>query len=167
MTDAIKKALSELDPKNTRHWMEDGLPKVAVVAAKSGIPDLTREQINEVAPLFNRQSAESNLEPKVGEISPEPEVVAPEAKVLEVAKVDEVPSELTDLETAVAQADAKIADLVALITNAQLEKDRAVMARDALLTKQASLKNPQQNQLDIMHYLESQKNLRLARIARK
>lgn len=52
--DRILTALKGLDPANDEHWTSEKQPKVDVVAQLSGLPSVTRAQINEVAAEFRR-----------------------------------------------------------------------------------------------------------------
>ncbi len=53
----IGDAIRKLDVMNTEHWTQAGLPSVATVAELSGIPTVTRKDIESVAPGFNRDKA--------------------------------------------------------------------------------------------------------------
>jgi hypothetical protein len=57
MKDQIIHALRGLDPLNENHWTGQGLARVDVVAGMARLPDLTRKDIAEVAPGFNRDMA--------------------------------------------------------------------------------------------------------------
>ncbi len=50
----IKEALQKLDPKNDDHWTSDGLPLVSVMTELTGNDVLTRQQITDANPEFNR-----------------------------------------------------------------------------------------------------------------
>ncbi|MEG0322883.1 MAG: hypothetical protein RR619_02725 [Raoultibacter sp.] len=62
----IVEALKQLDTSNDNHWTADGFPKMEFMKFKTGIPDLTRADINEAAPEFCRSNPVVN-EPEVKE----------------------------------------------------------------------------------------------------
>lgn len=50
-------ALKQLDPNDDEHWTADGKPKMTAVEALMGRSDITRAQVNEALPGFNREAA--------------------------------------------------------------------------------------------------------------
>jgi len=56
MSEAIKKALLELDRNNDDNWTADGLPRLDVVKQIAGDPTVSREKINSILPGFTRTS---------------------------------------------------------------------------------------------------------------
>jgi hypothetical protein len=54
---SIVETLKHLDPKNDEQWTAQGLPRVEAVASLLGVEDLTRKEITEAAPDFNREVA--------------------------------------------------------------------------------------------------------------
>lgn len=50
-------ALKALDPTADEHWTDAGLPRVDAVATASGIPAVTRKDIENAVPGWNRESA--------------------------------------------------------------------------------------------------------------
>jgi hypothetical protein len=59
MSEAIKEALQKLDPEDDEVWTQIGLPRVEVVARLSGLLQLTRAELTDAAPDFNRETARS------------------------------------------------------------------------------------------------------------
>jgi len=57
MDEAIKAALSKLDPANDEHWTSGGLPSMPVMKELVGKSDLTRAEVAAVAPGFDRVNA--------------------------------------------------------------------------------------------------------------
>jgi hypothetical protein len=57
MKDAIKAALLKLDAGNDEHWTQDGSPKIAAIVAIVGDDTITRKQVIDAAPDFNRAKA--------------------------------------------------------------------------------------------------------------
>ena len=58
----VADALVMLDPKNDDHWTKNGIPTVSVVASLAELDDLTRKEIEEVAPGFTRDAASEEEE---------------------------------------------------------------------------------------------------------
>lgn len=56
MQDKIKNALKGLDVANEGQWTKEGLPNINFLKIVTGIPTLTREQVQEVAPDFTRDN---------------------------------------------------------------------------------------------------------------
>lgn len=63
VTVKIQEALQLLDAKEDGHWTNDGLPRVGIVEALSGIKPLTRGQITEAAPAFTRANPSIAVDP--------------------------------------------------------------------------------------------------------
>ena len=57
MSDKIKEALQKLDVSNDNHWTQDGLAKLETVKFFTGGESVSREQIDEGFPNFNRTTA--------------------------------------------------------------------------------------------------------------
>lgn len=55
----IKNALGELDTKNDDHWTAGGLPSMDRMKALVGDENLTRAQVSDAAPGFNRSNADA------------------------------------------------------------------------------------------------------------
>lgn len=55
----IKEALIQLDPEMNEQWTEDGLPLVDSVKELTGNEELTRQDITDADPTFNRDLARS------------------------------------------------------------------------------------------------------------
>lgn len=75
----IRAALAQLDPTNDAHWTDDGLPRTGVVQKLASDPNLSRKEIQEANPGFQREptkpavTAGDDLDPLTGE--PGPKVV--------------------------------------------------------------------------------------------
>lgn len=54
---AIRTALSQLDPKNDEHWTQAGLPSVEAVRSLSGDDEVSRGDIQNLAPKLTREEA--------------------------------------------------------------------------------------------------------------
>jgi len=84
----IVEALKALDVENDAHWTSDGQPKVEYMRMISGVPSLTRADIEAVAPEFKRSNpvvkAAAPVEPKP-EPMPELQQEVPDTETEEVA----------------------------------------------------------------------------------
>lgn len=56
VTVKIREAADRLDDENGDHWTQGGKPQVAVMQELTGIPDLTRAEINSVIPSVVRKT---------------------------------------------------------------------------------------------------------------
>lgn len=65
MSDALNKALSDLDPANDEHWTDDGLPRVDAVQVIAEDESIDREAISKAAPNLTRKG-DSNPAPAEG-----------------------------------------------------------------------------------------------------
>lgn len=69
----IRAALAQLDPKNDAHWTDDGLPRTGVVQKLASDPNLSRKEIQDAQPGFQREptkpavTAGDDLDPLTGE----------------------------------------------------------------------------------------------------
>lgn len=66
----ILEALSKLNPDNDAEWTAEGLPKVDAIKAITGISEINREMITEVAPEFTRAFATEKKHSDGGPITP-------------------------------------------------------------------------------------------------
>ena len=74
----ILEALERLDPKNDDHWTAAGLPSMLIVRSLSGNPEVTRAQIEAVAPGMNRETKRSGASAPVPEPPQESPADAPQ-----------------------------------------------------------------------------------------
>lgn len=66
----IRTALQQLDPKNDAHWTDDGLPRTGTVQKLASDATITRKEIQEAQPGFQREPI--NPPPAVGDDSRDP-----------------------------------------------------------------------------------------------
>lgn len=78
--DTIQAAVTSLNVDDDSQWTEDGLPVLEIIQEKSGIADLTREQLNEAAPGFTRETFRAFLDSD--STAPTETLVAPIAPVV-------------------------------------------------------------------------------------
>lgn len=55
----LQKAVMGLDPADDAHWTKDGKPTITAVTAAYGATDVTRADVEAVAPGFNREKAKA------------------------------------------------------------------------------------------------------------
>lgn len=89
----INEALRKLDVENDQHWTADGMPKMGVVEELVGDKSITRKDVTNAAPDFNReairtqmQEQASNSEQGTADHEPEPLVEEPEKDAAKTAK---------------------------------------------------------------------------------
>lgn len=111
MSDKIKEGLARLDPKNDNHWTEEGLPRLEAMRLFTGQASLTREQVTDADPAFNRKTATTD---------------APAAALAVIASASE---------PVIAQATEAVAPVVKQDLKATLEQqhDEATKHCDAML----------------------------------
>lgn len=106
MKDQILAALQMLDVANDDHWTQDGSPKMSVVVQLVGDETITRKQVIDAAPDFNRANAaeaaaspSTEAETKAGDDTVQfiEGVTPPEAFDLEEGDEDEKEAEIETL----------------------------------------------------------------------
>lgn len=68
MKEKILEALKQLDPLNDDHWTSDGAPRMDAVESIVGDKSITRKDIIDAAPGFNRDKAGQPEEDETGEV---------------------------------------------------------------------------------------------------
>ena len=63
----IQTALNQLDPTNDQHWTDDGLPREGVVRKLASDQTISRKEIQEARPGFQRTPAPVTHDPVTGE----------------------------------------------------------------------------------------------------
>jgi hypothetical protein len=59
VNEKLKRAIEKLDPAEDSHWIADGRPAIAAVAMLYGATDVTRADVEAVAPGFTRPAKEA------------------------------------------------------------------------------------------------------------
>lgn len=57
----VRDAIKSLDPMADEHWTAAGLPSVSAIATASGVPTVTRKDIEKVMPGYNRDAAKAAI----------------------------------------------------------------------------------------------------------
>ena len=163
MSQQILDAINKLDPNNDNHWTMDGLAKLDTVKFLAGGTSVTREELEKIAPGFNRESlrayrtnqpaenvnAPEPTETGGGSVEPPPAEEGSEerkAKVEAMAKeIDEQSKAILELERIHDESRKKLAEAHAKIND---------------LNTQYQKINPPDSEMDtIQKYLESEKKL--------
>lgn len=163
MSQQILDAINKLDPNNDNHWTMDGLAKLDTIKFLAGGTSVTREELEKIAPGFNRESlrayranqpvenvnAPEPTETGGGVVEPSPAEEGPEerkAKVEAMAKeIDEQSKAILELERVHDEARKKLMDAHAKINDLNTQYQKA---------------NPPETEMDtIQKYLESEKKL--------
>lgn len=141
MKTKILAALTQYDPDNSEHWTTDGMPKMHVM--QEAVPDLanvTRRQVTEAAPDFNREYAHSLRkapEPVPTQVAPQaPAVVVETAPVLvgdpSEPQAKEAPSkdQLERMKDEMDGLDVQIAGVSAHMEQIKVARDKLLKERD-------------------------------------
>jgi hypothetical protein len=177
-TGTIRTALQQLDPANAEHWTDDGLPKTGVVQRIAKDSTISRKEIQEAWPNFERPAPETAPAPDFAEAATPPAdalpvaldgTIAGSAEAGEAPPIDDETPMTADeirqaLEANVADAEAGLLD--ARKRHAQAANDipvliNAVAAARKELNRQFPPMSAQDN---IREYIETQNALRAARV---
>lgn len=115
MKQKIIEALGKLDVNNDNHWTNDGLPKLEALKFSVG-SNVTRDQVNEVAPGYTREHPffieTGNVEPAQVAETKQPEVAdeaANNAQAIQGEEKSEVPQAVEKrISTLTVNVDAKM-----------------------------------------------------------
>jgi hypothetical protein len=169
--EAVLEGLKQMDPKNENHWTIHGEAKLETVKFFSGGFAVTREQLNEYAPGFNRESLAAYLAGQTTEAgnatTQEPGPVGAGAGTIDdVAKQPEVEDGLTNgeidvetLATEVARANEAVLELKRIQEQTRKDLIAAEKARDELVDRLHVVKPPTTDQENIRNYLTSQRRV--------
>lgn len=168
----ILNILKGLDPANDEQWTSEGLPQVSAVQKLLGA-DVSRQQINEAWPNFNRKVAEMQpiLKPlAISEsVDSAPDLVeennssvveapAPSkkkvTKAVDFPKVETAEPDTENIEAQIKALEKQIAQVVSEIKEKQEEQTALQKERDALIEKSRPLSQP--SSAAISSYLAAQ-----------
>lgn len=139
----IRTALTQLDPTNDHHWTDDGLPREGVVRKLANDQTVSRKDIQEAQPGFQRNPVDPSAsakaagatethdpitgEPTEGDPSLNTGEFMSDAEVKEVleARVQQKIQEVTDAQQNVRDANKRVLDAHAAVLSA-----KADLARD-------------------------------------
>jgi DNA repair exonuclease SbcCD ATPase subunit len=146
--DDLKSVLAQLDVNNDMLWSDDGAPRLDAVSSLAG-RKVTRKELNEVAPGFSRLNPElDNLQPDQDDDQDDEPTLDAEAP--ELAEVERLQAEAAKAQEAADKAAAAAAAIQRKLDEARVAYEEANAV-------------PHQNQVNIMQYLETQKQIRIAR----
>lgn len=175
----IEEALKKLDPENDNHWTASGKPRLDTVRMFTSNSSLTREDLDTLAPGFDRDYARANPSEETSEVSVEDEVELSES----AEDKDEFDYVLDELEPKRIASTAKKAsdDELQLMLDrhqdslAEMRKhlnalakvvEAAVEVETVLINEQTARKPKTTNASTIRAYLNSQNKLRSERTER-
>ena len=177
-TGTIRTALQQLDPANAEHWTDDGLPKTGVVQRIAKDSTISRKEIQEAWPNFERPAPEAAPAPDFAEAAAPPAEALPVAldgtiesgaPPVEGRQIDDETPMTADeirmaLEANVADAEAGLLD--ARKRHAQAANDIPVLI-NAVTEARKELNRqfpPMSAQDNIREYIDTQNALRAARV---
>lgn len=169
--EAIRNALSVLDPSDDEQWTNQGLPRVEFLAELMDAPELKRVDITRAAPLFTRQN------PLID--APEGQGAAQEHDSLEDDFPDDLEaqsgtsgqhSEPSDapvdtLEAELARSEGRIQHLLAAIEVLKGELRDAQSHRARLRERVIRLRGPKHTMNEIRRWLDAQAAQRAQRMS--
>lgn len=165
----LKTALSQLDSLDDGHWTQEGLPRIEVLEGMVG-EKLTRQQITDVAPKFSRSSMELPEAEKEEVAAPSP------AQEILTKMAESEPMEPNQFAMAISRlpADAlsaalqivkdQMEDCNELIAKAEAMKNWIKINRQTITTAIQHRAPEPPNQTAISEYLQSQQDLRAAKV---
>jgi hypothetical protein len=182
MNQAIIDALQQLDHQNDEHWTSKGLPQVTVVANLSGVLTLTRAELNDLAPDFNREAARRG----VAILSSPPSLAQPESfdeHTSEAPAASASPSSIPPAEDdrivptlaesramdREAQKELKLGELAHVreqIGAFRQREDQLVKELDEIVSQEIREQGPHANQIAIMDWIAGQLEERRQRAVR-
>jgi len=127
MTNPVFEALKKLDPANDEQWTSDGMPRIEAVEKIYGEP-VSRKQINDAAPDFNRELAvaapppeQPDKEGPVDEDDFDKEYLQLVGEIEEVDRqVDKLEKQRLNLRRRLAKSEARRAELFPPATQANM-----------------------------------------------
>jgi hypothetical protein len=166
MSQKILDALQKLDANNDNHWTIDGQAKLDTVKFFASEQSLTREQLNTIAPGFNRESYRAYLINKPTETVNAPangaESGAGTGTVEPASATSGSESGETEIEALaekIAVEDETILELQRFQDENGKKLKEAQQRRDTLSAQYDKLIPPETNQDVIQKYLERQKEI--------
>lgn len=148
MGSRILDALSKLDVANDNHWTAEGMPRIETVCMLAGDQSITREKITTEAPQFCRANAtipEADQPAQVAQVTPSQAGQA-QADVT-----------LSDIDQAIAEKEAQIADLKQGIEKAQEALSGYIQELDALIDSKVESQGSQCTMTAVQAYLAGQR----------
>jgi hypothetical protein len=167
MKEKIKAALEKLDVANDNHWTAEGLPRIEAMRIYTANPQLTREDVTDADPSFNRQNRAKPPAPPAA--PPVPPVAAAPASPAELpllapqtAPMQQAPSVVKSDEEQLREEVAKLGEMRAYkvkfdeqFADQQARVDKLMTAIDAKLPPASK-----RNMMAVQDYLASQQAVR-------
>jgi hypothetical protein len=169
MSEAILAAINRMDPENDNHWTIDGLAKLDTIKFLAGQP-VTREELETIAPGFNRESLRAYRQGAGNEQAPAP-APAPDPAGVAADPVPPAPEGATSAEPADGEAEIEtlakeIAEQEQAILELQRVQDKAgtelkdrAFKLDSLRLRHDKLIPPETDGQVIQKYLARQREL--------
>jgi hypothetical protein len=150
LTDKIVEALGLMDALDDDQWTSDGAPKVDAVSALSGLENLKRADIINVAPKFSREN---------------PDVSAKEEETV----IEETPSATNSLgwkHPEILEAQAAFDEIVKAEAEVKAEKTRLGEVLTEVTNRLMLQKNDKRaNQIEIMRTIKASNDARAGRVS--
>lgn len=176
MSEKVLEGLKKLDPNNDNHWTMDGQAKLETIKFHAGVA-VTREDLDKIAPGFNRQAMKdylASLTTEAGNVAvqqPGPTGAgAGDGGSSHVESTEEIEGlasredEVKALAEKIASSDETILELKRVYEQAGKELAGAVAARDVLNDRLTVLNPPPTHQENIKAYLATVGGLRQTRV---
>lgn len=119
----IAEALLALDPDNSEHWTDQGLPSMEAIKAIVGDSSITRRDVNDVDANYNREAAHSAQAVEPGAEPPEAPPATDDSGAGDPA-VEALRAAEAAAHAAQEAADRANAELAAAMASLETEKDR-------------------------------------------
>lgn len=170
-TMSISDALDELDIDNDEHWTSDGLPRLDAVEDYLG-RKVTRKEVKAAAPHFTKDNPqldqiiypETQGDAEVAGPSPvvgEDTAPAEEAAPAPIPAADEAKG--VDLRPESQRLDEAANDITVEIAKLEAKRGRLQALASQAHTIEAKDQDPHANQKELMRYISSQKDQRMAK----
>ncbi|MCI0391686.1 MAG: hypothetical protein MOB07_23320 [Acidobacteria bacterium] len=182
MNQAIIDALHQLDPNNDEHWTSKGLPQTSVVATLSGVLTLTRAELLDTAPYFNRTEARrlasdadepqpAQPSPPLSETEPEALLTGASGSLAEDPFAPDIPTlaEARAMQRAALKEsiDKELAEVTEQIGLLRRREHELIQERDRLIIEDTREEGPHANQKAIMSWIDGQNAQRQRRAERQ
>ena len=158
----IHSALSRLDPANDAQWTADGAPLMEAIKELTGDENVTRKQVIDAMPTFNRELAEKAIAAQEAEVVPP---VDPENSSVDPAPVDPENSSISPYQEEYDLISKNLENLI-VKRDAINGKITKLAQRQAQLDPYVAKSTDYNHQRDMENrkaYIKKQNEIRLAR----
>lgn len=173
MSQQVLEGLKKLDPDNDNHWTMDGQAKLETIKFLSGGTAISREELDKIAPGFNRQAMKDYLTAEAGNVAvsqPGPTgpgagdggsaIIEPTASVEGSADRED---EIETLAEKIASSDERVLELKRIHEQAGKDVAAEILVNDRLHDRMTTLNPAPTHQENIKTYLASVVSLRQTR----